>query len=218
MVIGIWGTILTWAVETGKLAIFLGWELGYQVAFIAGIITAHLLLLVLFYAMFRGGIVRMCRVLYKNRLVAKKYEDFSTLRWLMGITLLGIYVVVFALLTAILPGVLVENFIKWWLETIVTFGPGEWFLYIGFVIFCVIGFFFFMFFLWNHGVYFVLRRVKRIEEEMEVDEEIRRELLQGADEESLQAEYRKETGKIPQYRGRDTRAYKNWKKKYGVKS
>jgi len=36
-------------------------------------------------------------------------------------------------------------------------------------------------------------------------------------EEERQAEYKKETGKDAMYRGKDTRGYKSWKKKYGLK-
>ena len=41
-------------------------ELAFQIAIIGAIVTAHILILVFFYAAFRGGIFRMCRILYKN--------------------------------------------------------------------------------------------------------------------------------------------------------
>ncbi|MBA7650412.1 hypothetical protein ES703_58216 [subsurface metagenome] len=45
--------------------------------------------------------------------------------------------------------------------------------------------------IWNHGVFIVLKRVKRIEEEDEIEEEIRREELKGEDDESLYKIYEK---------------------------
>jgi hypothetical protein len=67
--------------------------------------------------------------------------------------------------------------------------------------------------IWNHGVFIVLKRVKRIEEEEEIEEEIKREELKGEDDESLQKVYEKQTGKKAMYRGKETKAYKSWKRK-----
>ncbi|MHA1233102.1 MAG: hypothetical protein ACTSPQ_20950 [Candidatus Helarchaeota archaeon] len=69
------------------------------------------------------------------------------------------------------------------------------------------------FVLWNHGVFAVLKRVKRIEEEIEIEEEIKRDELKSLDEETLQKVYEKETGKRAIYRGKETKGYKSWKKK-----
>ncbi|GAH33276.1 unnamed protein product, partial [marine sediment metagenome] len=43
--------------------------------------------------------------------------------------------------------------------------------------------------------------------------EIRREELKGEDDESLYKIYEKQTGKKAIYRGKETRAYKSWKRK-----
>ena len=71
--------------------------------------------------------------------------------------------------------------------------------------------------IWNHGVYIVLRNIKKIEEEEDINIEIKRETYQKLSGEERQAEYKKETGKDATFRGKDTRGYKNWKKKYGLK-
>ena len=159
----------------------------------------------------------MCRMIYKNRLVAQKWEDYTYLRWLMGITLLGIYVTVISLIIGFLPGGTLQFISDLWLWAVETFNVGHWILWTGFVVFLFVLFFFVMLVLWNHGVYIVLRQVKTIEEEEVIDTEIRRDTLNKMSEEDKQAEYKKETGKIAQYRGKDTRGYKNWKKKYGIK-
>ncbi|MFX0072404.1 MAG: hypothetical protein ACFFAO_15070, partial [Candidatus Hermodarchaeota archaeon] len=167
-VIGIWATILS-AVDPEVWQQYINLDLGYQVAIVAGFITGHLIILVLFYALFRGGIVRICKIMYKDRLVAKKWEDYTYLRWLMGITLVGIYVTVISLIIGFLPGGTLAFIADLWEWAVINFNIGHWILWIAFVIYMFVLFFFFMFVLWNHGVYVVLKQVKKIEEEELLD-------------------------------------------------
>ena len=216
MVIGVWGLILA-GIDPEIWEQYLTLEAGYQVAIVAAFITGHLILLVLFYAMFKGGIVRMCRTIYKNRTVAKKWEDYTYLRWLMGITILGIYVVVISLIIGLLPGGTIKFITDLTLWELENFNVGHWILWTGFCVFLVVLFFFVMLVIWNHGVYIVLKNIKKIEEEEDINIQIKRETYQKLSGEERQAEYKKETGKDATYRGKDTRGYKNWKKKYGLK-
>ncbi|MBY8988266.1 MAG: hypothetical protein KGD61_07420, partial [Candidatus Lokiarchaeota archaeon] len=80
------------------------------------------------------------------------------------------------------------------------------------VLFIIVMLIYIGFALWNHGVFAVLKRVKRIEEEYEVEEEIKREELKGADDETLQKIYQKQTGKKAIYRGKETKGFIAWKK------
>jgi len=88
--------------------------------------------------LFRGGILKLCQRLFKDRVLAKKYEDYTTLRLLIAVTLAGVYLFLITLLVVILPSLfwdLVEdflNFIK------ATFGLGEWILFIGIVMFVIV--------------------------------------------------------------------------------
>lgn len=215
-VIGIWGSILA-ALDPKVWESYLALETGYQVAIVAGFITAHLIILVLFYALFRGGVLRMCRLLYKDRMVAKKYEDYTTLRWLMGVTLIGSYVTIISLIIALLPGGVLKYIGDVWIWMVKYFNVGNWILWLGIWIYIIVAFFFFMFVLWNHGVYVVLRQIKRIEEEDAVDLQIKKETLKKMSEEERQNEFKKQTGKDALYRGEETRSYKSWKKKMGIK-
>jgi membrane protein implicated in regulation of membrane protease activity len=216
IVVGVWATLLA-ALDPKVWEQYLSLELGFQVAIVAGFVTGHLILLVLFYSLFRGGIVKMCRTLYKDRLVAKKWEDFTTLRYLMGITLIGIYITVISLILALVPGGFFKFLGDVWLWAVQNFNVGNWILWTGFVIFMVIVFFFVMFVLWNHGVYVVLRQVKKIEEEEEIDFQIKKENVQKMNEEQRQEEYNKQTGKTAIYRGKQTKDYTHWRKKFGLK-
>ena len=214
-VIGIWGSILA-ALDPQVWEDNLSLETGYQVAIVAGFITGHAVILVLFYALFRGGILRMCRLLYKDRTVAKKFEDYTTLRWLLGIVIIGLYVTITSVIIAILTEdflIYVENLWIWMVEE---FNIGNWILWIGLWIYVVIAFFFFMFVIWNHGVYVVLRQIKKIEEEEQIDRKIKEDAIRKMDEEGQQKEYEKQTGKDAIYRGEETKGYKSWKKKMNL--
>ena len=81
VVLGIWFVIITAIIPGTAWQVFLGLHLGFQIAIIAGVITGHLFLLVQFYTLFRGGMVKLCKALFKDRRLAKKWEDYSTLRF-----------------------------------------------------------------------------------------------------------------------------------------
>ncbi len=212
-ILGIWLTIIGWLIESDRWKIIEGWGFGAGVLIIVGIIVLHLFLLVLFYVLFRGGILRLCQRLFKDRVLAKKYEDYTTLRLLIAVTLASIYLFVITFLLVILPSLwgIVADFWVFLFSSVIT-NPGEWVLFIGLVLFIIVILVYLAFVLWNHGVFTVLKRVKRIEEEEEVDQQIKRDELKGVDEETLQKVYSKQTGKKAIYRGKETRAYKSWKK------
>ncbi|MCK4780247.1 MAG: hypothetical protein KAT57_08665, partial [Candidatus Lokiarchaeota archaeon] len=67
------------------------------------------------------------------------------------------------------------------------------------------------------GVFWVLRHVKEIEEEMEIEETIKKEAIKNSDERTLRDIYKKEIGQKAIHRGRETRGYIEWKEKLGIK-
>jgi len=215
--LGIWISIIIYAIEKGGIAAFLTLHPALQVGIVGGIFTLHALLLVIFYTLFRGGIYRICRILFPDRKIAKKYEDFNTLRWLIAVMLLGAYITIVAMIVFLLPASFWAQVWSTWIQIAYDFTVGMWVVWLGITMLLIIAFFFFGFVLWSHGVFAVLKQVKRIEEEEEIDEEIRVEKLQDAEVEELHKEYKKETGKNAVYRGKETRAYKSWKKSKGLK-
>jgi len=211
-ILGVWLTIIAWLVDTGRWEIVAGWGIGAGALIVVGIIVLHLFLLVLFYVLFRGGILKLCQRLFKDRMLAKKYEDYSTLRLLIAVTLASVYLFLITLAVVILPSIFWEFVEAFW-GIVFTFNPGETVLFVGVVFYIIVILVYLAFVIWNHGVFSVLKRVKRIEEEYEVDEEIKREELKGVDDETLQKIYNKQTGKKAIYRGKETKAFKSWKKR-----
>ncbi len=209
-ILGIWLIIIGWLVETGRWDQVAALGIGVVALIIVGIVVLHLFLLVLFYVLFRGGILKLCQRLFKDRVLAKKYEDYTTLRLLIAVTLVGVYIFLITLLVVILPSFFWKLVADFW--AIVLGFDWEWVLFVGIVLFIIVMLVYIGFALWNHGVFAVLKRVKRIEEEYEVEEEIKREELKGADDETLQKIYEKQTGKKAIYRGKETKGFKSWKK------
>jgi hypothetical protein len=211
-ILGIWLAIIGYLIESGRWDQILSLGPGILALIIVGIVVAHLFLLVLFYTLFRGGILKLCKRLFKDRLLAKKYEDYTTLRLLIAVALVSVYIFLITLILVILPSVFWQLVADIWTYIITSFNPGEWVLFIGVIMFVIIILVYLGFVLWNHGVYFVLKRVKRIEEEYEIEEELKVEELREADEETLQNYYEKQTGKRAIYRGKETKGYIAWKK------
>jgi len=209
-ILGIWLIIIGWLVETGRWDQVAALGIGVVALIIVGIVVLHLFLLVLFYVLFRGGILKLCQRLFKDRVLAKKYEDYTTLRLLIAVTLVGVYIFLITLLVVILPSFFWKLVADFW--AIVLGFDWEWVLFVGIVLFIIVMLVYIGFALWNHGVFAVLKRVKRIEEEYEVEEEIKREELKGADDETLQKIYEKQTGKKAIYRGKETKGFRSWKK------
>lgn len=212
-VLGLWLTIIGWLIETDRWEIVASWGPGAGALIIVGIIVLHMFLLVLFYTLFRGGILRLCQRLFKDRILARKYEDYTTLRLLIAVTLISVYIFLITLFVVIVPSFFLELVAAFWTYVIDHFNPGDWVLFVGLMLFVIVMLVYLGFAIWNHGVFIVLKRVKRIEEEEEIEEEIKREELKGEDDESLQKIYQKQTGKKAIYRGKETKAYKSWKRK-----
>ncbi len=216
LVLGVWGLILRFLFAQGAWALFLDIGIGFQIAIIMGAVTGHLFLLVLFYTLFRGGMVKLCGVLFKDRRIAKKWEDYDALRLLVGIALLGVYITLTALLVGILPNVFFDTLWGLWIWMLDNFGVPEWILIAGLTIFIFIGFIFIGLILWNKGVFWVLSKVKTIEEEIEVEEQIKKDALKEKDERALRSIFKKETGLKPIHHGKETNSYIAWKKEHKV--
>jgi len=107
-ILGIWLTIIGWLIESGRWEIVADWGPGAAALIVVGIIVLHMFLLVLFYTLFRGGILRLCQRLFKDRILAKKYEDYTTLRLLIAVTLISVYIFLITLFVVIVPSFFLE--------------------------------------------------------------------------------------------------------------
>ncbi|MCK4286409.1 MAG: hypothetical protein KAX18_09410, partial [Candidatus Lokiarchaeota archaeon] len=144
---------------------------------------------------------------------AKKWEDYYGLRVLVGVALLGLYITGLSLLIGFLPGVVFQFLGTTWLLMLANFGLAHWILWVGIVLVIIVGIIFVGLALWNKGVFWVLSHVKEIEEEIEIEEKIKKEAIRDSDERTLRGIYKKESGQKAIYRGKETKGYIEWKEK-----
>ena len=217
VVLGVWGVILEILFRGGAWDVWVDLDLGFQIAIIAGAITGHLFLLVLFYTLFRGGMVRFCQLLFKDRLLASKWEDYYGLRMLIGIALLGLYITIISVIIGLLPSAFVDVVKKVWDWMVDNFKLGYWIMWVGLLVFIFMVLIFIGLMIWNRGVFFILSHVKEIDEEIKIEEQIKNDAIKNADERTLRDIYKKEMGQKAIHRGRETSGYKEWKEKLGIK-
>jgi len=217
LVLGVWGVILGSLFDEGLWKIWLDLDLGFQIAIIAGAVTGHLFLLVLFYTLFRGGMVRLCQVMFKDRLIANKWTDYYGLRMLIGVALLGLYITIISVIIGLLPSAFLGLVKDVWAWMVDEFNLGMWIMWVGLLVWIFIGLIFIGIMIWNRGVFWVLSHVKEIEEEIEIEENIKNEAIKNSDERTLRSIYKKEMGQQAIHRGRETRGYQEWKEKLGIK-
>ncbi|MFX1278035.1 MAG: hypothetical protein ACFFA3_01365 [Promethearchaeota archaeon] len=217
VVLGVWGVILEILFRGGAWDTWLRLDLGFQVAIIAGAITGHLFLLVLFYTLFRGGMVRFCQILFKDRLLASKWQDYYGLRMLIGIALLGLYITVISVIIGLLPATFADLVKDIWDWMVDHFKLGYWIMWVGGLVFLIMALIFIGLMIWNRGVFWVLSHVKEIEEEIQIEEQIKKDAIKNADERTLRDIYKKEMGQKAIHRGRETKGYIEWKEKLGIK-
>ena len=97
------------------------------------------------------------------------------------------------------------------------FEIGYWIMWVGLLIFILMGLIFVGLMIWNRGVFYILSHVKEIDEEIKIEEQIKNEAIKNADERTLRDIYKKEMGQKAIHRGRETSGYKEWKEKLGIK-
>jgi len=219
VVLGVWGVIINFLFSKGAWDVWLDLDLGFQFAIIAGAVTGHLFLLVLFYTLFRGGMVRLCQIMFKDRLIANKWTDYYGLRMLIGVALLGLYITLISVVIGLLPSAfldVVEKVWDWQVEKFKDY-PGMWIMWVGLLVFIFVVIIFIGIMIWNKGVFWVLSHVKEIEEEIQIEESIKKEAIQNSDERTLRDIYKKEMGQKAIHRGRETSGFKEWKDKLGIK-
>lgn len=217
VVLGVWGVILQILFAGGAWEVWVDLDLGFQIAIIAGAITGHLFLLVLFYTLFRGGMVRFCQILFKDRLLASKWQDYYGLRMLVGIALMGLYITIISVIIGLLPSAFLGIVKNVWNWMVANFEIGYWIMWVGLLIFIFMGLIFVGLMIWNRGVFFILSHVKEIEEEIKIEEQIKNEAIKNSDERTLRDIYKKEMGQKAIHRGRETNGYIEWKEKLGIK-
>jgi uncharacterized membrane protein YcjF (UPF0283 family) len=136
---------------------------------------------------------------------------------LIGIALIGLYVTIISVIIGLLPSAFLGIVKDVWDWMVDNFKLGYWIMWVGLLVFIIMALVFIGLMIWNRGVFWVLSHVKEIEEEIKIEDQIKKDAIKNADERTLRDIYKKEMGQKAIHRGRETSGYIDWKEKLGIK-
>ncbi len=161
---GIVWSLTDWFIgPTGKFELFLGLNLGYQIAIVGGLLAGLFFVLIFFFGLFKKSSKSLIKFIYKKRELEEKYKNRTDVKIAAGgllISLIGIIIgVIFALVLDFLTGPSAGSFSIMNLLT----STGPWVLFIGIATFLFVGIALFMIYFWKNGYYLILRLIGAIE-------------------------------------------------------
>lgn len=161
---GIVWSLTDWFIgPTGKFELFLGLNLGYQIAIVGGLLAGLFFVLIFFFGLFKKSSKSLIKFIYKKRELEEKYKNRTDVKIAAGgllISLIGIIIgVIFALVLDFLTGPSAGSFSIMNLLT----STGPWVLFIGIATFSFVGIALFMIYFWKNGYYLILRLIGAIE-------------------------------------------------------
>ncbi|MFX1552370.1 MAG: hypothetical protein ACFFBV_00445 [Promethearchaeota archaeon] len=161
---GIVWSLTDWFIgPTGQFELFLGLNLGYQIAIVGGLLAGLFFVLIFFFGLFKKSSKSLIKFIYKKRELEEKYKNRTDVKIAAGgllISLIGIIIgVIFALVLDFLTGPSAGSFSIMNLLT----STGPWVLFIGIATFLFVGIALFMIYFWKNGYYLILRLIGAIE-------------------------------------------------------
>ncbi|MFX0106297.1 MAG: hypothetical protein ACFE75_12530 [Candidatus Hodarchaeota archaeon] len=150
---------------TGKFELFLGLNLGYQIAIVGGLLAGLFFVLVFFFGLFKKSSKSLIKFIYKKRELEEKYKNRKDVKIAAGgllVSLIGIIIgVIFAIILDILNIPSEGSF-----SLLALFGSrGPQILFIGIALFLLVGIALFMIYFWKNGYYLILRIMGKLEKE-----------------------------------------------------
>lgn len=166
-IITIGGTVATIAdliMAEGKMELFQGLSLGYQIAIIATLLAGLFFLLIIFYGLYKKGIKFLLRSIFKEREIPEEYRNRLGVKIVAGGLMVCIFAIILGLIFALAYEILLGTFSQTF-QFVGGFSSGQVVLFIGIMLFMIIGLIFSFVFLWNNGYYVVIKTITRMEEE-----------------------------------------------------
>jgi len=166
-IITIGGTVATIAdliMAEGKMELFQGLSLGYQIAIIATLLAGLFVLLIIFYGLYKKGIKFLLRSIFKEREIPEEYRNRLGVKIVAGGLMICIFAIILGLIFALAYEILQGTFSQTY-QFVGAFSSGQVVLFIGIMLFMIIGLIFSFVFLWNNGYYVVIKTITRMEEE-----------------------------------------------------
>ncbi|MHA1985884.1 MAG: hypothetical protein ACW98D_04515 [Promethearchaeota archaeon] len=147
---------------TGKFVLFLGINLGYQIAIIGGLLAGLFLLLVFFFGLFKKTSRSLMVFIYKKRELEEKYKNRTGIKIVAGGLLISVIAIILGFVLGPVWDILIGSGGSGSLFTFLG-STGPWVLVVGIAIFLVIGAALFMIYFWKNGYYLILRLLGGLE-------------------------------------------------------
>lgn len=169
--ITIGGTVYTIAdliMATGKMELFLELSLGFQIAIIGGLLAGLFFLIILFYGLYKKGVISILNILFRERQVAEKYQNKLMVKIIAGALMVSVFAIIvgfiYSIFQYLLLGIIQSSEVT--LATIfANFSQGQIVLLIGGIIFLLVGLAFLFNYLWYNGYYFIINLIYSLEPE-----------------------------------------------------
>lgn len=168
IIAGIVYTIADIIMATGKMALFLGLNFGYQIAVIGTLLAGLFFLVVYFFGLYKKGRTLILKNIFRKKLFNEKYRNRFGVKIAAGALMLSIFSIIIGILTAVIYDLFTRPATgdRVTLTTIFAeMSQGQVVLFMGLLMLIIIGLVFFLNYLWYNGYYLILRMIQDLEEE-----------------------------------------------------
>ncbi len=168
IIAGIVYTIADIIMATGKMALFLSLNFGYQIAIIGTLLAGLFFLVVYFFGLYKKGRTLILKNIFRKKLFNEKYRNRIGVKIAAGALMLSIFSIIIGILTAVIYDLFTRPATgdRVTLTTIFAeMSQGQGVLFIGMLMLIIIGLVFFLNYLWYNGYYLILRMIQDLEEE-----------------------------------------------------
>lgn len=168
IIAGIVYTIADIIMATGKMALFLSLNFGYQIAIIGTLLAGLFFLVVYFFGLYKKGRTLILKNIFRKKLFNEKYRNRIGVKIAAGALMFSIFSIIIGILTAVIYDLFTRPATgdRVTLTTIFAeLSQGQIVLFIGLLMLIIIGLIFFLNYLWYNGYYLILRMIQDLEEE-----------------------------------------------------
>jgi hypothetical protein len=160
---GVVYTIADLIMREGKMELFQDLNFGFQIAIIGALLAGLFFLVALSFGMSKKGRSFLLRTIFRERALHSKYQS----RLGIQIFTIGLLASVFAVITGIVIALLYELFTGLSFTFLRNLSSGQLLLFVGILIFMILGLIIGFFYLWHNGYYLIVNMFFTLEKSHE---------------------------------------------------
>ena len=157
---GIW-SLFDFIMPTRKFETFLSFNLGYQIAIIAGFLAGLFFLLIFFFGLFKKGRKWVLMFIFNLKEIEEKYKNRLDVKIAAGGLLLSLIAIIIGIIIAVIQEILGGSSSTSPFSGLFTlfssFSSGNWILFTGVSVFAVLAVTLFLIYFWKNGYYLILK-------------------------------------------------------------